>query len=790
LTQHDQGIVIEQDNQNTSYRPPRWARAAERVVFARRPLLLAVFAVLTGWLGYRATQLQIDAGFDKQLPQSHAYMETFRQYRDEFGGANRLLIAVRSRAGDIFNPEFFATAKEVTNAVFFLPGINRSTVTSVFTPNVRFVEVVEGGFVGGNVIPADFSPTRESLALVRENMIKAGVVGRLVASDFSAIMVSSQLLEVDPRDRQPIDNLEVARALEEQIRDRFADEDVDIHIIGFAKAVGDVADGATEVLFFFCISFAITALLVFFFTHSIRMTLLPLVCSTIAVIWNLGLLTSLGFGIDPMSILVPFLTFAIGVSHAVQVVNAAGTGLTAGRTMYDSARGAFARLLVPGSVALLSDSVGFLTILWIDIPMIQELAITATIGVSAILMTNLVLLPVLISYQSVTTTYIDRLRHSNARRDRVWSALSRCTRPRVATLAIVIATSIGVWAAFEAQGLVIGDTRRGVPELREDSRFNRDSREIAERFSIGIDLLTTIVETIPNGCVEHDVMEAIDDFSWEVLNIEGVQSTLALPAIAKQLNGGWNEGHPKWRVLPRDPQSLAQSVSRVETDTGLLNADCSVIPVLIFMDDHKAETIRSVVTSIEDFANRNDTDRHRFRLATGNVGVMAATNEAVDRAQESILIYIYSAVIALCLVTFRSVRATICIVVPLTLVSVLCYALMSLLGIGLKVSTLPVAALGVGIGVDYGIYMFSRFARCFRRSGSVTDAYQETLRTTGNAVILTGLTLGIGVSTWLLSDLQFQADMGLLLAFMFLANMLGAILLLPALARFLYRDSH
>jgi predicted RND superfamily exporter protein len=227
---------------------------------------------------------------------------------------------------------------------------------------------------------------------------------------------------------------------------------------------------------------------------------------------------------------------------------------------------------------------------------------------------------------------------------------------------------------------------------------------------------------------------------------------------------------------------MVQAVGSVETGTGLLNTDCSVMPVYIFTEDHKAETIDRVVESVETFAALNASDRHRFRLATGNVGVMAASNEVVERAQFPILMYIYAAVVILCLIAFRSLRATLCIVLPLSLVSLLTYALMSRLEIGLKVATLPVTALGVGIGVDYGIYIFSRLQGALKKGKKLREAYLETLQVTGSAVLLTGLTLAVGTSTWIFSALKFQADMGILLTFMFLGNMFGALVLLPALA--------
>lgn len=765
--------------------PDRIVNFAEQRIFGHRRLILLLLVVFSAFMGYELRNLHIDAGFEKLLPLDHRYIETFLDHREEFGGANRLMIAVRARDGDIFDPDFFRTLEKVTDEVFFLPGVDRSSVQSIFTPNVRFIEIVEGGFTGGNVIPADFEPTPEALAQVRENILKAGIVGRLVANDFSAAMVSAQLVEVDPTTGEHLDYLQVAERLEEKIREPYTNDEIDIHIIGFAQVMGDIASGAAGVVSFFAIAFVITALLVFFFTHSVRLTLLPLLCSIVAVAWTLGLLTTLGFGLDPMSLLVPFLIFAIGVSHGVQMVNAMGSAVEEGHDGLMAARLAFRHLAVPGGAALLSDSVGFLTLLLIDIEIIQELSITASLGVLVTVVTNLVMLPILLSYVTLGDKYKRRRARAHAQREKLWTPLSGFTRRPVARWALLGALVLGIWGYFEGQNQKIGDIHEGVPELRPDSRYNRDTAVITDKFSIGMDMLTTIVETVPDGCVEYDVMDRIDEFAWVLQNVEGVRSTISLAQVAKIINAGWNEGNPKWRVLPRNPASLSQAVGSVETSTGLLNRDCSVMPVIAFLEDHRAETIDRVVAAIEDYAEENDSDRHTFRLATGNVGVMAATNDVVEDAQLKMLLYIYAAVMALCLLAFRSWRGVVCIVLPLGVVSILSYALMSLLGIGLKTSTLPVAALGVGIGVDYGIYIYSRLQELRGEGLDLRSAYRRTLGSAGNAVLVTGLTLAIGVSTWIFSDLQFQADMGVLLTFMFLANMLGAIVLLPSLAAFL-----
>ena len=763
----------------------------ERLLFARRRLVLAAFVLATLAMGWLATGLQVDAGFTKLVPVEHEYMRTFLEYREEFGGADRVVIAVMARDGDMFTPEFFTALREVTDATFFLPGVDRAQVFSILTPNVRYIEVVEDGIAAGNVLPVDFEPTEAGFARVRENILKAGIVGRLVANDFTGALVAAKLQEFHPNTGERLDYIDVAHELERIRREAGADSNVDVHVdlhvIGFAKMVGDIAAGAVRVMMFFGIAFLITALFVYAYTRSIRLTLPPLACSLVAVVWQLGGLTALGFGVDPMSILVPFLVFAIGVSHGVQMVSSVRAEVAGGASGLDAARASFRRLLLPGTVALASDSVGFITISFIEVQVIKEIAVTASLGVAAIILTNLALLPVLLSYFEPD----DEQRRAARARDQLlrpmWSRIARVARRGPAAAVIAVSLVLLAAGAHFAPQVRVGDEHRGVPELRADSVYNLDSAVITDRFEIGVDVLSVIAETETDGCIDFEIMSTLDDFEWRMRNVEGVQSVLGLAGVARTINASWNEGNLKWRTLPRNHYSLVQAVSPVPTSSGLLNLDCSVMPVSVYTTDHKAETIERVIDAVKAFEDANRNERIAFRLASGNVGVMAATNEEVEASQFPILAYVYGAVIVLCLLSFRSISATVCIIVPLAVVSLLAYALMALLQIGLKVSTLPVVALGVGIGVDYGIYIYGRLRTHLEEGLDFAAAYERTLATTGAGVVLTGLTLAAGVATWIAAPLKFQADMGTVLTFMFLVNMVGAVVLLPALGAWLVR---
>jgi predicted RND superfamily exporter protein len=768
-----------------------FVRKLEPYVFGWRTPLLLAFAVLTVLFATLAVRgLHIDTRFTKQLPLKHEYMQTYLKHQEEFGGANRVLIALVARDGNMFSAEFLTALKLATDEVFFIPGVDRARVQSLWTPNTRYTEVVEGGIQAGDVIPSGFQPTAEGLAQVRDNIRKAGIVGRLVANDYSGAIVSAQLLEQDPETGRPVDLIKIGDALE-KVRARIEGGDaaagvapghISVHIIGFAKVVSDISHGALAVAIFAVATVLLTLLAVWLFTISLRIALVPVCCSIVAVIWQLGLLVLLGYGVDPLGILVPFIIFAIGVSHGVQKISAVGDAAIDGADASEAARRTFRLLFVPAIVALLADLVGFVTILAIPVEVIREMAITASLGVGVVILTDLLLLPILVSFVHFDASYAAKVKHRHQLGVPVWHVLAQVATRPVAAALIGAALVLAIGGFLKGRQTPIGDVSAGVPELRASSRYNRDTEMITRKFSIGTDILNVIVEAPPNGCVDYQVMRLIDEFAWHMANVPGVRDVLSLPGISKLISAGWSEGSLKWRNLPRNVQALVQAQGYIETSTGLLNKDCSVMPVMMFLADHRAETIGRVIAAAKEFRAANPSSEVRFRLATGNVGVMAAQNEEVRAKEIPILIYLFVAIGVMCLLTFRSLIGTVLVMLPLALVSILAYAVMALVGIGLKVTTLPMVALGAGIGVDYGIYLFSRMQAFLREGQSVHDAYLHTLRVTGASILFTGATLAIGVASWVFSPLKFQADVGLMLTFMFVVNMLAAMLLLPALA--------
>ncbi len=876
----------------------------ENWFFKFRLPVLAAFVLITIVMAYFAVQIRMDAGFAKQLPNSHSFVKTYYEYQDDLSGTNSITVALRTTEGDIFTKEYLSNLFRLNNTIRYLPGVNQGSMQSLWTPNIRVMRVTEEGFESSEVIPGTVIPenlTPEIIENIKERILTGGHVGSIVANDFTSSLIKVELTEYNPKTGEKLDYLKLGQEIE-TIREQYEIGEYRVEITGFAKMISDIANEAYNVVIFFGLAFFLTVLAVYWYSRSWTLTFLPLICSLTSLIWQFGMLKILGFGLDPLAILVPFLVFAIGVSHGIQQVNQITKEVIEGETAEYAARASFSRLLVPGSMALVTDLVGFGTLILLPIGMIQELGITASIGVAFKIVTNLIMLPLAASYARYNESFATRAQSAITYRQNLMGFFGKLARPREAVITLSVSAVLFIGAAYLASERHVGDLHAGAPELRPEARFNQDIEEITKRYNVTTDVLVVITEAAFTGgvnpCRSTYVMDAQNNLHWYLENIPGVSKVISLSSVAKRALSGYAEGNLKWSYLPRNEQALGFATSVVDPSTGLINEQCSIMPIYVFTEDHKATTLNTVIKSIENynekfrelddtitfktliakpaegtdvipsvdslggeetkiddllninnpkiftddeftdfgyengFNTRNlmlgpglinyyrdidsfddnvnhmvkdikqseisikeffknnpefesiifESDEIKNRLASGSVGIQYATNEVIEKGELPMMIIVYIVILILVFVTYLDWRATICCTVPLTFATMLGYAFMDLAQIGLKVSTLPVMVLAVGVGVDYAFYIYNRTQTRLKEGMNITEAFEHTFANTGAAVVFTAITLAIGVSTWSFSALKFQADMGSLLTFMFLINMVCAMTTLPALA--------
>lgn len=757
----------------------------ERLIFNHRLWIAAVCVVMTALLGLQAAKSNVSASYERMMPQSSSFIRNYLENIDSLRSlGNSVRIVVENRKGNIYDPRYLKALREINDRIYLLPGVDRPFVKSLWMPVVRWTEVTESGFQGGPVMPDDYDGSAVSIDKLRRNVARAGIVGSLVGDDLRSSTIFVPLLDHYADTGKPLDARALHNAIE-KVRHDFADDAIDIHVIGFAQLVGDLIEGLLQVAVYFAAAVAIATAVIFGYTRCARSTALVIGCSLAAVVWQLGIVHLLGIDLDPYSILVPFLIFAIGVSHGAQKMNGIMQDIGRGTDRYVAARYTFRRLFLAGLTALLADAVGFAVLMLIDIPVIQGLAVAASVGVAVLIFTNLVFLPVMLSYTGVSAAAAARSLRAEEHHP-LAALLVPFTRRGPALAALLTAGALTAGGLLIGQHLKIGDLDPGAPELRANSRYNRDNAYVTSHYRLSTDQFAVIVKTPPGGIADYKTLMEMDNLEQILRGVDGVQVTTSVSGVSRRITAADFEGDPRWMTISRDPATAAAAVNDAYVaNPELVNGARSVAPVVAFLTDHKAKTLEQVVKAVEAFGAQHNTSERQFLPAAGSAGIEAATNIAVEKANRTMLLLVYAAVVALCFVTFRNWRAVVVAVLPLVITSILCEALMVVLGIGVKVATLPVTALGVGIGVDYALYLVSVQLALQRQGAPLETAYREALGFTGKVIALIGVTLAVSVVTWAWSPIKFQADMGVLLTFMFIWNMVGALVLIPAFSHFL-----
>lgn len=770
----------------------------ERIIFNNRVLVLLACLLATILLGVAATRIKVNANFERMIPHNSPYVQNYLAYKNQLPGlGNTVRVVVENKTGDIYDPAYLEVMRKINDELYLIPGVDRSWMKSIWLPIVRWREVTEDGITGGPVMPAQFDGSPAEIAKLRDNIGKAGIVGSLVALDAKSSMIVAPLLDTDPKTGEKLDYSAFSERLEAKIRTYESDK-VGIHIVGFAKIVGDLIEGLRSVMLFFAVSVAISMVFVYLYTRCVRSTVMLVSAAVIGVVWLLGLMQLLGYELDPYSILVPFLIFAIGLSHGAQKMNGIIQDIGRGTHKYVAARYTFRRLFVAGITALLANIVGFAVLVIIDIPVIRDLAITTSVGVSVLIFTKLFLIPVALSYVGISESAVRRAiadeqktAQGNSLLGRVWAGLDALTERRWAICVVLASVVVTIVSVVMMQDLRIGDLDAGAPELRADSRYNRDNAYITRNYGLSSDQFVIIMKTGDEGCRLYSSLNKMDGLAQLLRADPAVQATTSLAENVRFVTAAMSEGSGKWMTISRNQSITDGSMSAAVIATpDITNQSCSVSPLVAYLSDHKADTVARILKTAETYAAANNTgpgaaEPVQFLLAAGNAGIEAATNIEVQKSIVTMYLAVYGSTALLCLITFRSLRATIVALIPLVITTLLCKALMVWLGIGLKVATLPVIAVGVGVGVDYALYLLSVQLACQRRGDSLRAAYRRSLDFTGKVVALVGMTMAAGVVTWAWSPIKFQADMGILLTCMFLWNMLGALVLTPALSYFL-----
>jgi len=758
-------------------------------LFRHRGVFLALVAVVTIASLVPLSRITLDTGIATHLPAEHEFIRTFLDYEEELLGTDRVIVVLRARRGDIWTVAAMRRLKEITDALAGLPDIDRRTVTSLWTPNVTYMEITEDGLHTEDIVGAGFTVDNldgEEVARIRERVLRGGLHGRLVANDDTAALVVGSTTATNPETGEKPDRLQLAARLETELRKKFSDDAFAIHLVGVPTMMADIADGVKNaVVILLPIGLLLTAVLLWLWTRSWRLTALPLLCSLVSLIWQLGLVGLLGYGFDPLTLVIPFLVFVIGAIHGIPQARVIAERVAAGDEPVAAARESFGRLLLPDSLALLVTAVALLVMAFIPVHAVQAVGITGAFGTAAKILSNLVLLPVLASYGHFVTDSAGIAIRSQRLGTRTAHLFGVFVQRDPARVMVIVSAALLAISAWQARDRHFGDEHPGANELVPSSRYNRDANLFTGRFDIRMDLLLLIVEVPKDSCIDYEVIDYVDRLTWHMQNVPGVHSVMSATPVARYLAAMWNEGNPKWSGIPRNRYALMQVMSSVPAALGVFNKDCSVMQVQVFTEDHREQTVRAVTAAARSFREQNPSDRIRLRLASGGIAVQAATDEVLASAELPILLWPLAAILVLALLAWRDWRAALACCAPHALATGLGYAFMATAGIGVTTSTLPMLALSIGIGSTFSFYLWNSLHQELERGVDLPAAWRQALRNSGPAMICMALALALTASVWWFSTITALAEAGRLLTLLLPVHGILALTLLPAIAALL-----
>lgn len=756
---------------------------AEAWIFANPKYVLSAILFITVLFATRIPGLQMQSDFDDLLPQKHPFIELHNQIRDSFGGVSVIAVAVEVEQGTIFSNEALAVINRVTQDVDSLPGVNHNLVSSVTHRTARKISLDESGNVRSQPYFDAGAATRTpaQLAQLRADvMADPRVFGLMVSPDLKAALIKAQM------NQGAIDYEKTFAALQ-KLRQDGATAGIRIHATGLPVLTGWVYTYLSQILQILLYTGVLIVLLLVLYFRRLYGIALPLLGIGLSSAWGLGFMSLLGYNLDPLSMPIPFLIAARATSHGVQLVERYYYELEATGSGPAAARNALDALFRPGSLAITVDALGIMVIALGAAPINIKLGYYAGFWAFSVIFTVHFMVPLFLSI-------LPEPKRKNNSRSATTAVLHRLFKPvctvRASVMLMSAALLLVLVGAWQMAGVQFGESEPGSPILNRNHDYNVSAKAINARFP-GSEELYVVARTADKaGIREPKVLQAMEALIGSMMFDPELGGAKALPGLVRQVNSLTHNGDPRWAQLPDTADEvggLLFAYMAASPTPGALkefvNPDENEAAMVFYYKDHKASTIaRAIGMAKQAAASGNQAVKGMsIHLAGGIVGVNAAIDEA--NYHDTLLITPLVMLMAFIFVRlyYNSTHAGWLMVLPMIFATVLTYGFMGFNRIGINVNTIPVIAVGIGVGIDYAIYIMDRIREEFVESGDLTDAVIRALSTTGLAVAFTATTLVAGVIMWVaLSDLRFQSDAATLLSVMLVLNAVAAMLLVPA----------
>jgi predicted RND superfamily exporter protein len=765
----------------------------EVFVFYHPRVFLAMILVATVFFASRIPYLEMYSNFADLLPQEHPYIQLHNDVKDTFGGANNVVVAISVDEGDIFNNDTLARIHRLTQGVDSLPGVNHNLVRSLTHRTVRKTWLTEMGSMNSEAYydPLKEDYSEEELAKIRlDVMANPTVYGLLVSPDLKSALIKATFNEGQ------LDYVNIFSKLGElkesvgTLRESESAPGVTIYATGQPVLMGWVYSYLEQIMQIFFLTLAILLALLFaYFRTRIYGILLPLIGVLISATWCLGIVSLLGYNLDPLTLVIPFLITARAMSHGIQLVERYYLEAHHAKDNHDAARRTFETLFRPGTLGIVSDAVGLLLISLGSSPINVKLGIYASIWAGSVVLTVLIAVPLVLSLLPLSKRTGDAADTAQAG---VFASLAKFVTSRGGSLAILLlALVVYAGGAVLSSRVQIGESEPGSPILYPDHDYNISSKNINANFPGSEEMYVVARTDEPGGIKRPEVLRALQDFQIHMLKDPEMGGSKGMPDLVKQVNQILHNDDPRWAIIPDEASYVGGLMFAFMASSPIpgalkefVDTDDQTANLVFFYKDHKGETLRRAIHMAKEWINdpANQVEGLTMRLAGGPIGVTAAINEAAFQSNMIIIPAAMALIFAFVTLFYWSLHAGWLMFLVMTFCTVATYAYMGIVGIGIDVNTVPIIAVGIGVGIDYSIYMMDRVREETARNGGQLEAgIRQSIATTGKAIAFTATALIGGVVMWaFVSDLRFQADAALLLVVMLILNAWAAANLVPA----------
>lgn len=753
-----------------------------------RLFVVSAYMVVTAIMLVAASRVEIMTVFEDLLPQDHPYVQVHQKIKNTFGGSNLVSIMLEVEQGDIFNRDFLSKLQKVTKDLQQVDGVNPFQITSLASKKLKEVRGSTNAIDVRSLMWPDVPTDDQGLAELKESVLSNALVhGAYVSKDLKAALITVDFYD---------DELDYSRIFSQisGIADTVQDGDVRVRIVGEPILYGWVNHYLPETLQIFLLTICSLIALLFVIARTWRGTLLPLLAGTTSAIWALGSAQLLGFNLDPLVIVIAFLITARAISHSVQLVTRFDDELARGaESTTAAAQASMLQLFKPGVLGVMTDAGCIMVVMLTPIPLLEKVAVIGTIWVLTIILTACVLTPVLLSWIKKPDGYVHGLDLSPI----IQRVLSLCihiatSRWRFAMLSMAVLTF--VVSGLYATKIQVGDAEPGSPILWPDSTYNQDSAAINSQFQGADQMLVVFSGNEPDAVKEPSVLKNMGELQKFMAAQPEVGGSLSVSDVIPSVRSVLWEGNPRHLELGADRRENGELLYMYTSgsDPGdmarFADPQYQDAALTFYFRDHKGETIRTAIARVKEYVEQNPIAEGEYQLAGGLIGTLAAVNEVILVGQVESIALALLVLVVFCAIAYRSTVAGLFFMVPVVLANTVTFSYMAWQGIGMNISTLPVAALGIGLGVDYAIYIVDGIREQLHKDSDLKKAIVNSLRTAGKGVLITALTLTASVVLWWASSLRFQADMGILMGIWLFVSAVSALLIVPSMVYVLRPD--